>query len=240
MAILFSKNLQHNWVKKIINTQARYIVAHIKVEDTDYLLCNIYAPTQDHEVEQLITLEHFSSCFKDLETENLIIGGDFNEVLDPVLERKNSGVVNKSRKYRSGLSDLMDRCAITDVWRIRHSKTRRYSFHRKAQASRIDFWLISDHLLNKVAKNEIETGVLSDHSRVILNLRQYEANKGPGLWKFNNNLASDAEYTKELSELIDQKKMQYDNYNPNKKWELIKYGNSQSNMEKIKEKGQEI
>ena len=72
-------------------------------------------------------------------------------------------------------------------------------------------------------KNEIEAGVLSDHSRGILNLRQYEANRGPGLWKFNNNLASDAEYTKELSELIDQKKMEYDNFNPNKKWELIKY-----------------
>ena len=52
---------------------------------------------------------------------------------------------------------------------------------------------------------------------MILNLRQYEANRVPGLWKFNNNLASDAEYTKELSELIDQKKMEYDNYNPNKK-----------------------
>ena len=193
------------------------------MEDTVCLLCNIYAPTQDHEVEQLITLEHFSSCCKDFVTENLIIGGDFNEVLNPILDRKNSGVVNRSRKYRSGLSDFMDQYAITDVWRIRHPKTQRYSFHRKAQASRIDFCLISDHLLNKVEKNEIEAGVLSDHSRVILNLRHYEANRGPGLWKFNNNLASDAEYTKELSELIDQKKMEYDNYNPNKKWELIKY-----------------
>ena len=159
MAILFSKNLKHNCIKNIIDIQGRYIVAHIKEEDTDYLLCNMYAPTQDHEVEQLITLEHFLSCFKDFETENLIIGGDFNKLLDPVLDRKNSAVVNKSRKYRSGLSDLMDRCAITDVWRIWHSITRRYSFHRKAQASRIDFSLISDHLLNKVEKNEIEAGV---------------------------------------------------------------------------------
>ena len=126
-------------------------------------------------------------------------------------------------KYRSRLFDFMEQYSLSDVWRLRHPRLRRYSFHRKHQASRIDYWLISEHLLNFVNCTDIDEGTLSDHSRVTLNLSYPQEKRGPGLWKFDNTFTTDSKYRGELSKLVDEKKLEYIDYKPIKKWEMMKY-----------------
>ena len=221
VAILFSRGLDYKCVKKLIDVHGRYIVVHIIMEGIDYLLCNIYAPTQCHEIDQLSTLNQIIETFQEFETENYLVGGDFNEILDPKIDRKNSGAIqSKMGRNRTQILDFMEQCKITNVWRLSHPKTRRYSFHR---ASRIDYWLISEHLLNFVTDTNINVWTLSDHSRVTLDMAYSQEGRGPGLWKFNNTFTADPEYTNQLSKLIDEKKVEYENFDTINKWEMTKY-----------------
>ena len=88
VAILFDRNLKYECLQKVIDVQGRYIVAHVIIDGIEYLLCNIYAPTQGNEMDQLLTLTQILEELKEIETENFIVGGDFNEVLDPATDRK--------------------------------------------------------------------------------------------------------------------------------------------------------
>ena len=104
VAILFGRGLDYKCVKKLIDVHGRYIVVHIIKEGIDYLLCNIYAPTQGHEIDQLSTLNQIMEAFQEFETENYLVGGDFNEVLDPKIDRKKL----RSNSIKNGKVQISD------------------------------------------------------------------------------------------------------------------------------------
>ncbi len=55
--------------------------------------------------------------------------------------------------------------------------------------SRLDYFLISQHLQETVIKSEILTSILSDHSPVSLSLKFLDHQQlGPGHWKLNVSL----------------------------------------------------
>ena len=87
---------------------------------------------------------------------------------------------------------------------------------------RLDYFIISDELLNKCIKCSIKPGFKSDHSIVNLSLDFIQQPKGPGYFKFNNSLLLENDFKetikKHISETVDINK----NANPNTLWELIK------------------
>ena len=86
--ILFSRDLNYNCIRVLTDTEGRYIIAHIDIGGTEYLLCNLYAPTQGYETDQLRVMSNFMENINDFEVENILIGGDFNEVLNPLIDRR--------------------------------------------------------------------------------------------------------------------------------------------------------
>ena len=86
---------------------------------------------------------------------------------------------------------------------------------------RLDFFLISDTLLQFVKKCDIGYGLKSDHSVVILDIQFELAKRGPGYWKFNNLLLRDPQYLDKINKLIDIELAQ--NYADRKStWEMFK------------------
>ena len=63
---------------------------------------------------------------------------------------------------------------------MRNPATRRYSFHRGDQASRIDMWLMVEYISGKVRKAEIVPGHFSDHSIITLEIDLVSIARGPG------------------------------------------------------------
>ena len=80
-----------------------------------------------------------------IEKENrLILGGDFNVTLDPAWDCSGGNQSKKaSAKY---IEDLCLDFDLIDVWRIRNSETKRFTWRQKKPLiqRRLDFWLISD------------------------------------------------------------------------------------------------
>ncbi len=59
----------------------------------------------------------------------------------------------------------------------------------------MDYWLISNHLQGYTNSEKIIPSIRSDHSAISLGLKSIQDEKGPNLWKFNNSLLNDKNYT---------------------------------------------
>ena len=171
------------------DSNGRLLVGEAQVENKTVILCNIYAPNEDDTVfftGMIRTVESFTR------TDCVIIGGDFNLVMNPPQDRNNS--LHNHVASQEILADYVDHTAMTDIWRVLHPDCRRYTWHRgggstrRLQASRIDFFLIPQWLTDCVQQCEIEPGFMTDHSLVTLTIGIEEFKWGAGVWRFNNKL----------------------------------------------------
>lgn len=78
------KNIQFTATKVISDSSGRYIIVAGRLYNTPILLVNIYAPNIDD--EQFIS--SILNILPNLDTHQVIMGGDFNFVLDPLLDFK--------------------------------------------------------------------------------------------------------------------------------------------------------
>lgn len=114
----------------------------------------------------------------DMSQTNIIIGGDFNCVLDPYLDR--SSVTKQVRNNSSAfLNTFTDNSNVSDVWRIANPAGRDYSFFstRHNSYSRIDYFLLDAKLTPYVIDTKYHNIVISDHSPVTLTLNIQNATR---------------------------------------------------------------
>ncbi len=132
-----------------------------------------------------------------------MLGGDFNFYMDPKLEKLDS-MSNKSDNpiYRKEILSLIEVFNPSDCWRDLNPTTRRYTLHSRGKSSGLDFWLISDHLLNEIHSFNIMPGLHSDHSILKITLGNNDLVRGKGFWKFNNSLLHDTYYVNQIKNII--------------------------------------
>ena len=144
------------------------------------------------------------------EDSSLIIGGDFNTYLNPLLDRDNTNNEALS-KYGKELLSIMDQHDLIDIWRTLNPTTKRYTWRQKNPLiqSRLDYFLISLNLSYNIDKCDIKPAIKTDHSliRISLSLNNC-AQRGPGLWKFNSALLKDEVYLDYIKEVIEDLKIQ--------------------------------
>ena len=85
----------------------------------------------------------------DVET---LMGGDYNCTLDSLFDRLNC-ISDQNDKGRVALRHLMRSLGLEDIWRIRNSDSKKYTWFGPDKASRIDYWLSSTSLYNSQIKN---------------------------------------------------------------------------------------
>ena len=191
VAILFKPDSKFSIVKSYTDDIGRYVICNVERENVKYTLCNIYAPNQDDP-------EFFHSVFKTLEkvaTENVIIGGDFNLTLDPELDRFNCKSNSNNDRSTTYVKAFMDEFNLHDIWRDRNEDVKRYTWFRKQvgnrTASRLDYFLISAGVCNKVCVTDIVGNVKTDHSMVVVSINENANIRGPGIWRLNNKVLQD-------------------------------------------------
>ena len=104
---------------------------------------------------------------------------------------------NTHKKCQIQLNSLLNSCNLTDAWRALHQNKKQYTWHSNNKPPifcRLDFFLISNNLLNFTTKCNINTGYKSDHSIVTININFNKMIKGPGYFKLNNCLILDQDY----------------------------------------------
>ena len=200
--------------------KGRLQALELKINDTIITVLNIYGPNKD-EVSLFEKLEEFVLLNDD---KSLIIGGDFNTFLDVDKDRKN-GLKDCHKNIRKKLNTIINTNSLTDIWRVQHPNTNKYTWHSNTKPiifSRLDYFLISNNLVNFVSKTEIKSGYNTDHSIITLNVNFVKIDKGPGVFKINNSILLQNEYQKiiknSIKNIVDINK----DCNPNTLWELIK------------------
>lgn len=111
------------------------------------LLVNIYGPNSD--------TPNFYSELRNkidsyLNTQHIIIGGDFNLVMNKDLDSMNYKHLNNP-KARIEVLKLMETFNLVDIFRENKANLKRYTWRRKSpiKQARLDFFLISETLTNR-------------------------------------------------------------------------------------------
>lgn len=222
--ILLNRDLQFKVERKVDDGEGRILLLEINTKGNTYVIGSLYAPTADSPEEQNRFMDSLEESLTELNLVNVILGGDLNVVLCPSQDRSNSsssptyGEVMRQRVY-----GLMDETDLTDVWRYRNPSSRQYTFHRGSQASRIDYWLISNHLADMTSSSNIIPIALSDHALLTLNVGDQQPRRGPGLWRLDNSLLGDAAYVEEISNLLESLNTDSEGRDPLTNWEWVKF-----------------
>ena len=155
----------------------------------------------------------------------IIMGGDWNVVRDIELDKMGGNCYIKQKSV-DFIETLIDKFNLNDSWRIKNPNTKRYSWRQSHPLiqCRLDFWLISDSLYDKIVDIDIKPSIRSDHSAITVQFQSIPSSKiGPNFWKFNSNLLADTEYTDIMKNNLKSWNEEYDMDDKRIKWEIIKY-----------------
>lgn len=138
-AILIHKRIQFSATTVTSDPQGRFVMVSGLLYHKPVVLINIYAPNWDDDK----FMEKIISLIPDLNSQQLIFGGDLNCVMNPILDRSNFKSTNLSKKAKL-LSAFMNQIGGVDPWRSLFPQSKSFSFFSSVHHSysRIDYFFI--------------------------------------------------------------------------------------------------
>ena len=222
VCISFKKNIKYKINKSFKDTNGRLIGCEIESEEIPgriLTIANIYAPNKDKPNFFVEVIQSMADC-----DANQMIIGDFNLVIDVNMDRKGSTYNNI--KAREALQVIMDELFLIDVWRVRNSNEREYSWMRTGRtisASRIDYALTSQSVSANVVNTMYLPGIRSDHRAFFVAVDITKIERGRGFWKFNNQLLQNKEFVLNMNNYIEEIKKEADKIQSKTiKWDFVR------------------
>ena len=221
VAILFKPTFNFK-VDTIYNKDGRILILKVLLNEKELIIVNIYGPNEDN----VDFYQHLFSKLEDEECSNMIIGGDYNLVLNLKID-KTGGTIKTNTKSSTYQKQMMENINLADRWRNQHPDKRQFTWRRQkptAMQCRLDMFLVSDNMLGCVDQSVISPSLRSDHSLIGINCTFTEIQRGPGYWKLNCSLLTDANYIN----IIKSSHSEYNTIQENNdinlclKWEMIK------------------
>ena len=221
-AILFSRNTPKSLSQSLIDKNGRYIVLDMDINGLKLTLCNtcIYAPNNDDSEFFIDVIQKIESIPND----HRIIGGDFNLVLDLDAD-KYGGLRTTHLKSQCAIKSYMEETDLVDMWRQQHPNEKKFTWIRRnpnIMFCRLDFFLVSFGLTQKIENSSIGASYRSDHSPVLMTLLPFNNERGKGFWKLNCSLLSDINYVRKIKDTIKQTADINKEANPNILWDVLK------------------
>lgn len=206
VGILFNNNFEFKIKRVYKGNGGNSLIVQAEIKQKDFLFVNVYGPNRD-DPRFYSTLQE---KIKQFNVTNVIIGGDFNLVLDPARDYYNYKNINNP-KAKEAVDNMITELDLNDIWRDLNQDCPRFTWRRNNpfQQARLDFFLISDQVVTFVDDTDIECGYRTDHSMILLKLKFNEKAKCRTFWKFNSSLLKDKEYLKEINEEIKHVKEEY-------------------------------
>ena len=195
--VLFKPNLNVTINKTLADKNGRYILAETSIDETNIVFVNIYAPN-DPSQQILFLRDLSSSVLSAYANENLVLGGDFNCVMN-AMDKKGGRPFDSKNAALTEFESTIRVHSFVDAWRIvnLHNIGFTWSMSMLIQRYKADLTIFSSQkLLQKLIQECRIMPNISDHSALILTIcfDEEAAPRGPGYWRFNNSLLSDNEY----------------------------------------------
>ena len=220
VGILINSKESYNILNYTEIISGRLQALEIKINENELIVINIYGPNND-DINIFSKLEKF---IQENDEKTILIGGDFNTVLDENLDKHN-GRTNTHKQCRNKLKHMIDTHNLIDIWREKYPDSRKYTWHSSHKPpifSRLDYFLVSENVKNFVVSCDHLLSFKSDHCPVLVTLDLSQHSRGPGYFKLNNSLLLDIEYQEIIKTSIKDITNINADANPNTLWELIK------------------
>ena len=161
------------------------------------------------------------------EIENIIVGGDFNCPLNPVVDKRGGSLIPR-QSVISTIEQLQSELDLHDIWRIKNPTIRSFTWSQSNPLvfSRLDYWLISNSLSDNVYNVDMISAIKIDHSAITIEFQDVDDNvKGPGFWKLNCSLLNDKQYVDDVNLLFPAwfQKGKQELSDPRSVWDWVKY-----------------
>lgn len=201
VAILIKKGTPFAASQVITDTNGRYIIITGKLHGTPVILANVYGPNWDNP-------QFFSKLIAklpDINSHQLLMAGDWNFVLDPILDRSRVGTQGCVSKAGEVIKSFLSHYRLRDPWRSSNPTTRQYSFYSPVHKSysRIDYFIVDDRSLSFVSHSKYHSIVISDHCPIQLDLQMPNSSTKHRTWRFDPLLLNDKDFTSFISSQID-------------------------------------
>ena len=197
VAILFPRTLRGICTTKVVysSEDGRMLIAELTFEKLTLTVIVIYAPTQRHSRQQFKFFQMLRDVIQNvglMQIERLLLLGDFNVHLTEKDIMSNRFQLTSSAKL---LCEILKDSNLIDVWRASHKELVRYTWRQSnpLRQSRIDYIFASENLCNShcLKRIDIKPSILTDHSIVNFEMTLFSSGKGPGLFRFWNDLLLD-------------------------------------------------
>ena len=208
----------------IRDKKGRFLLVRASLRDEEFCFANIYAPN-----DPSLQKTFFNELFNKLQphsNDNLILGGDFNCPLESV-DKTGGKDLNNRKSVIDSINDLRNTLSLVDIWRLHHPSSQRFTWSNSSGKiqCRLDYWLVSKHLVPRTCKTEVKAYHDSDHSPIYVEIQYENSQKksGPGFWKFNNSLLENEEFVINLKFFLIHAKEKHNNTDDKRLyWEMIK------------------
>ena len=183
------------------DSEGRYIIMDIEIDNLQFTLASVYGPNADDPEFYL----NFIETVELLGNDNRIVGGDWNFVLDVNTDKK-GGILQTNENAKNIVSAWMNETDLVDIWRESNPDVFKFTWKRLQPHPgifcRLDFFLVSFGMIDKINKADIIPGFRSDHSAITLSLFTVNNNRGPGYWKLNCSYLRDQDYIQMIQNVI--------------------------------------
>ena len=175
-------------IEQKCDNNGRILILDTKLNEEKFLLINLYNP--NNESDQLDTLAELMTLLEnihDIPDKKIILGGDFNTIMDLNLDSKGGNPSFKKRTFAK-MTELIETFELCDIWRLRNRKEKRFTFRQNHFSGviqgRLDYFFVSNILQESIKNPDILASFATDHSPIVNYSKTKEFRKGKGLWKF--------------------------------------------------------
>ena len=117
VAILFNNNFDYKIHRVNRDTNGCYIIVDIEILSKRVTLVNVYGPSYGDKRE---FFDKIGKLIEEFGNSCIIIGGDWNVVLDETLDTHRYKIAGNRPRSREKIKDIMAVFNLTDVWRDIH------------------------------------------------------------------------------------------------------------------------
>ena len=167
VAILIRNNFYFSVEEIVTDADGRYIMLKVLLRGERAILVNIYCPNRDNKLVDFYHSVLQSIQTNDFDTDNIIMGGDFNCLLNPIVD-KTGGNLMPRQSVINVIERLQWELDLHDIWRIKNPTERSFTWSQPEPLvlSRLDYWLISNSISDNVCDVDIIPSIKTDHSAI--------------------------------------------------------------------------
>ena len=185
------------------------LIIEIEIEKHRITLASLYGPNSDDPD----FYEKMNKIINNFGNSDIIVVGDWNLLLNTNIDGVNYKHLNNPNSRQKVLK-LMSDLNLYDIWREENQEKNTYTWKRKLQPGliqmgRLDFFLVSETLVNFSCDEAICAGYRTDHSLISISLKFINTPKANTFWKFNNSLLNNPNFIEEIKNVIEATKRQY-------------------------------